>query len=268
MARRILSGAHVSAISRATRDDLARLFDLDSDDVALLMPAPHPQFTTEGLAADDPLQGLGLPARFLLATGGADPRKRNQALVHAWPLVLRRDGATGDDAARVPGATGDTTRRPGAPGGELLHLVIAGEPTRDEWEAALRAAIDESPSHAFIHRLPRLPFSALPALYRRAEALAFLSTHEGFGLPPLEAMASGTPVLVSPEGAVTEATGDAVLRIENVEENELANAVRDITQDAGLRADLRARGRERVALFSWEETARTMLTWIHANANG
>ena len=162
--------------------------------------------------------------------------------------------------------TGETTREPDAPGGPL-HLVIAGSPTRAEWETELSAEIERSPARAFIHRLPQLPFAALPALYQRAQALAFLSTHEGFGLPPLEAMACGTPVLAAREAAVIEAVGDAVHWVENLEEQELANAVREITRDLELRGDLRARGHERAALFSWDETAQTLLAWIRAKAD-
>ncbi|NNE07584.1 MAG: glycosyltransferase family 4 protein, partial [Gemmatimonadetes bacterium] len=288
MARRILRNAHVAAISRATRKDVVRLFEIERDEVVLLIPAPHPQFTGEAgdPAADDALGEIALPARYVLATGGGDPRKRNRALVRTWPRVLGSEGTMPEDAAgETAGAgmrgaggegttgettgettrevTGETTREPGAPGGPL-HLVIAGSPTRAEWETELRAEIEQSPARAFIHRLPQLPFAALPALYRRAQALAFLSTHEGFGLPPLEAMACGTPVLAAREPAVDEAVDDAVRRVESVEVGELSDAVREITCDAGLRADLRARGRERVARFSWDETARTLLTWIRS----
>ncbi len=277
MARRILRGAQVAAISRTTRNDLARLFDIEPDEVALLMPAPHPQFAAGGSdpPEHDALLELGLPARYVLATGGADPRKRNRALVRMWPRVLGDEGTLPESAAgksaggttrQVTGVTGDTTRELDAPDGPL-HLVIAGSPTRAEWETELRGEIERSAARVFIHRLPQLPFAALPALYQRAQALAFLSTHEGFGLPPLEAMACGTPVLAAREPAVTEAVGDAVRWVESVEEQELADAVREVTRDAGLRADLRARGRERAALFSWDETARTLLTWIHAKAN-
>lgn len=248
MARRILRSAHVAAISRTTRRDITRLFGLDSDDIALLVPSPHPQFRESDAAAPgqtdearEAFDALDLPARYVLATGGADPRKRNQALVTAWPLLA--DGA----------------------GAEPLHLVIAGSPTRAEWETDLLSTIHESPAAALIQRLPTVSFSALPALYRNAQMLAFLSTHEGFGLPPLEAMACGTPVLATRQDAVAEAAGNAVYWVESVEAQVLAGPIRNLTENTALRSDLIALGRERIARYSWEDTARTLLTWIRAN---
>jgi glycosyltransferase involved in cell wall biosynthesis len=94
----------------------------------------------------------------------------------------------------------------------------------------------------------------LAALYRLADAFVFPSLYEGFGLPPLEAMASGTPVISSNVSSLPEVVGDAALLIDPYEPAAIADAMRRVLTDANLRADLRARGFERARAFSWERS--------------
>ena len=96
----------------------------------------------------------------------------------------------------------------------------------------------------------------LRVLYQHAVALVFPSLYEGFGLPPLEAMAAGTPVIAMPISAVPEVAGDAVLYADGFSASALARAMESVAIDQRLRDDLRNRGLERVAAFRWEETAR------------
>jgi glycosyltransferase involved in cell wall biosynthesis len=99
----------------------------------------------------------------------------------------------------------------------------------------------------------------LPALYAAATAFVFPSLYEGFGLPPLEALAVGTPVICSNTSSLPEVVGDAALTFDPTAEEEIAAALRRITGDAELRADLRERGLQRAAQFSWERAARETL---------
>jgi len=104
-----------------------------------------------------------------------------------------------------------------------------------------------------------LPRDRLNRLYHAADALLFPSWYEGFGLPPLEAMASGLPVIASDRGSLPETAGDAALRVRPDSPEEMAEAVRRILSDEQLRNDLRARGLRQAAQFTWEKTARQTL---------
>ena len=99
----------------------------------------------------------------------------------------------------------------------------------------------------------------LPALYRGALAFVFPSLHEGFGLPPLEAMACGTPVVSSLATSLAEVVGDAALPIDPLDVDSIAAGIARILEDGSLRGELRARGLAQAARFSWEDTARR--TW-------
>jgi glycosyltransferase involved in cell wall biosynthesis len=96
----------------------------------------------------------------------------------------------------------------------------------------------------------------LAVLYRLADAFVFPSLYEGFGLPPLEAMASGTPVVTSNVSSLPEVVGDAALLIDPYEPQSIADALRRILTEPSLRADLRARGLARARAFSWERSIR------------
>src|SRR5205823_3913644 len=99
----------------------------------------------------------------------------------------------------------------------------------------------------------------LAALYQGAEALVYPSVYEGFGLPPLEAMAVGTPVIAMPISSVPEVGGDAILYPDGMAPRDLAEALRRIYDDRELRDVLIARGRARAAMFRWEQTAQQTL---------
>jgi len=105
-----------------------------------------------------------------------------------------------------------------------------------------------------------VPDDDLVTLYNRADALLFLSYSEGFGLPPLEAMACGTPVVASDRGAIPEVVGDAAAIVGPDDPLAIASALRRIVEDADHRADLVRRGRERAARFTWEKTAEAILS--------
>jgi len=96
----------------------------------------------------------------------------------------------------------------------------------------------------------------LPALYNGADLFVFPSLYEGFGLPVLEAMACGTPVVTSNTSSLPEVAGDAALLVDPYDVEEIATAMRRILEDEALTAELRAKGLARAKEFSWERTAR------------
>jgi glycosyltransferase involved in cell wall biosynthesis len=131
-----------------------------------------------------------------------------------------------------------------------LRLVFTGDAT-----AKIANWIESNHVTAAVHFVGRVPESRLPSLYRGAQALVFPSLYEGFGLPLLEAMASGTPAVTSNTTALAEVAGDAALLVDPTSVEQIAAAMRQIVGDDSLRRVLREKGLARAAEFSWESTA-------------
>jgi glycosyltransferase involved in cell wall biosynthesis len=130
-----------------------------------------------------------------------------------------------------------------------IHLMFTGDCTRE-----LTALIAQHRLAATVHFTGRVPEEDLPALYRGATALVFPSLYEGFGLPVLEAMACGTPVVTSKVTAMPEVAGDGALLVDPTSVAEISEAMRRIVSDASLRRRLPEKGLLRAAQFSWEKT--------------
>jgi len=138
-----------------------------------------------------------------------------------------------------------------------LRLVIIGD-TISQFPAVRQAVIKSRVEHA-VRFLGFVPFETLRCFYEYAAAFVFPSRHEGFGLPPLEAMACGTPVVTSNVSSLPEVVGDAAVLVNPENVLDIARGIREVLLDEGLRAELVRRGREQAARFSWERTARQML---------
>ena len=109
-----------------------------------------------------------------------------------------------------------------------------------------------------IRRLGYVTDAMLPVLYSGARTFVYPSLYEGFGLPPLEAMSCGTPVIVSTRSTLPEVVGDAGLQVEALDVDALADAMRRVIEDDGLRSVLSRKGIERAAGFSWQKCAQQM----------
>jgi glycosyltransferase involved in cell wall biosynthesis len=107
----------------------------------------------------------------------------------------------------------------------------------------------------------------LPALYRNAALFAFLSLYEGFGLPVLEAMACGTPVVCSNVSSLPEVAGDAALLVDPLDTGNIAESMARVLQDVGMQQDMVARGRSQAARFTWETAARQLLETLDGLGN-
>lgn len=166
----------------------------------------------------------GLPERFYLYAGTIEPRKNLLRLIQAWALLdkpFRHD------------------------------LVIAG---RLGWKTqAVREAAAAYDSH--VHCIGFVPQKDLPSLLSAADVFVWPSLWEGFGLPPLEAMACGTPVITSATSSLPETVGDAALLVNPLDTDAIGEAMRRLAGDQGLRADLAAKGRARAALMTWDSAA-------------
>jgi glycosyltransferase involved in cell wall biosynthesis len=138
-----------------------------------------------------------------------------------------------------------------------LRLIIIGD------EISRNPAVRHAVIHSRVENCARflgfVPFDTLRIFYECAEVFVFPSLYEGFGLPPLEAMASGTPVVTSNVSSLPEAVGDAAVLVNPENVFEIARGIREVLLDANLREKLIARGHEQAARFSWERTAREVM---------
>jgi len=152
----------------------------------------------------------------------------------------------------------------------LARLVKAFESTDSEWRLVLAGSfgygadevlrsIADSPRRSQIEVLGYVDSSTLANLYGRAGVFAFPSLDEGFGMPVLEAMAAGVPVLTSSRSALPEVSGDSALMVDPTSTEAIAEGLRRLTADQGLREDLVRRGFSRAGIFRWEDAIRA--TW-------
>jgi glycosyltransferase involved in cell wall biosynthesis len=223
--------AALPCISEATRADLVRHFPHAASKASVIPLAADPAFS-------DPVAQPGHPSLdrpYVLAVGTLEPRKNLERLIAAWASL--------DEPARH---------------GHVLALV---GPVG--WDAGpiLSAARD-----AGALLLGRVSEEELRALYAGAAAFAYPSLYEGFGLPILEAMAAGAPVLTSSVSSLPEVAGDAALLVDPHDPAAIATGLTRLLHEDGLADDLRTRGRVRAAAFSWERTARETLALLRSIA--
>ena len=221
----------IIAVSRSTKDDIVRHLAVDPERVAVVPegvdPSCRPLPRAEVEAALAPL-GL-VYGGYLLFLGTVEPRKNIGRLL---------------DAVMKAGA-------------DVGPLVLAGA---DGWgNDELRPRIAELARRGRVRPLGYVPEALRPTLLGGARAFLYPSLYEGFGLPPLEAMACGTPVVTSDVSSLPEVVGDAALLIDPLDVDGLAGAIRRLWDDEALRRDLRARGLARAQEFTWERTARLTL---------
>ncbi|HEX4979270.1 MAG TPA: glycosyltransferase family 1 protein [Acidimicrobiales bacterium] len=228
VSRAVRDGALVHVTTRAVADDVVELLGVEPDRVRVVASG------VDAPRGGDPEAGRRLAGaeRFVLALGTVEPRKALPDLVRAFDLVAERDGLR--DVA----------------------LVLAGP---DGWGTdALLAAVDSSPARRRIRRLGRVDDADRADLLAGATLLAMPSRDEGFGYPPLEAMAAGLPVVATTAGALRESIGDAGVLVAPGDVDALAEAIAEVLTSDDARERLVEAGRERVARFSWESFARGM----------
>jgi glycosyltransferase involved in cell wall biosynthesis len=227
--------------SAATGRDLAARFPPAAAKIRVVPHAADERFVP--LPPEDCLPVLarhGLPhGDYLLFVGNVEPRKNLVALIEAYGRMRKI----------IPRAP---------------RLAIAGGAG---WKnQAIHDAARTSPSTADIRFLGHVPDADLPLLVNGAVAFVYPSLYEGFGLPPLEAMACGTPVITSNRSSLPEVVGDAALVVDPYDRGALADAMARVVSDATLRDDLRARGLARAQRYSWDETARRTIA-VYEEAN-
>jgi glycosyltransferase involved in cell wall biosynthesis len=229
---------HIIAVSETTAGDLVQRLAVSPDRISVIYPGVDSVFTQP--AGDLNLQEVRrlfqLAEPFILAVGTIEPRKNYETLIRAFAEASRE------------------------PYGPRL-LVFAG---RRGWlsDAILNAG-DRFQAADRIRFLGYVADDKLAALYQAATALAMPSHYEGFGVPLIEAMASGTPIIASTGGSLPEIAGNAALLVAPDDVGGLKDALLRICSDTELRDGLIARGRMRSQLFTWEAAARAHLRIYH-----
>jgi glycosyltransferase involved in cell wall biosynthesis len=224
--------ARVITVSEASKRDILRYFTIPESRIEVIYNAIDERFWQQPTPDDMERvrQRYRLDAPFVLYTGNIKPHKNLERLIEAFN-VLRQ-----------------------SPHLKHVQLLIIGDEISKY--ASLRRAVHRYKLHKHVRFFGFVSDQTLAALYRLADVFVFPSLYEGFGLPPLEAMASGTPVITSNVSSLPEVVGDAALMIDPYDSSAIADALRRVLTDAALRADLRARGFDRARSFSWERSIR------------
>lgn len=224
--------ARVIAVSEQARREIVRLLRIPAERVSVIYEAPAAIFRPAAAAEQARVRAAyGLDGPFVLYVGTLEPRKNLVRLIQAWHR-LRQAGAI-EHRLVIVGAAG------------WQYAPIYSEAAR------LGAADLIFPGY--------VPLADLPALYSAADAFAFPSLSEGFGLPVVEAMACGTPVLISDTPALAEVAGPAALRVDPRSVDSIADGLGRLLGDAALHERLRAEGLARAASLSWLRAARETL---------
>ncbi|HJZ49219.1 MAG TPA: glycosyltransferase family 1 protein, partial [Roseiflexaceae bacterium] len=225
--------ARIITVSEHARADIVRLLRVPPDRVVVVPEAAAAMFHAASAEEQARVRArYQLDRPYVLYVGTLEPRKNLVRLIRAWHSLWSR--------------------------GAIAHqlMLVGGRGWQD---AAIYATIARIDCGDALRLAGYVPTEDLPALYSAADAFAFPSLSEGFGLPVIEAMACGTPALISTAPALRELAGDAALAVDPCDEQALADALERLLSDAALRADLRARGLRRAGAFSWDRAARRTL---------
>ncbi len=261
--RSVRRATHVLADSQATKDDLVELFGTPAEKITVLYSGVEARFAPvrDQAEIDRVCAKYQLPRPFILSVGTLQPRKNYGRLIEAFAEVIKHPerspaGAKPKDATVRDASFDSTAFRSGrlTPG---WHLVIAGG---KGWMAEpIFEQVKRSGLEGRVHFPGFVDDADLPALYSAADLFAYVSLYEGFGLPLLEAMACGTPVIGSRASSLPEVMGDAGLPVDPLDVDMIAHALREMIDQPELRARSIGLGLERAKLFTWDKAARELL---------
>ncbi len=219
---------HIIAVSEQTKRDVMAAYGVPAAKISVIYEAADRRFRPQPPEVVAEVRArYSLPPRYVLFVGTIEPRKNLGRVLAAFER-LHREGLT--DALVIVGKRG------------WLY---------DDFFAQLEA----SPAREAVIFPGFVPDADLPAIYAGSQAVAFPSEFEGFGLPVLEGMASGAPVICSNTSSLPEVAGDAALLVDPLDTDALAAALRRVLADPALAADLRSRGYAQAARFSWPRAA-------------
>jgi glycosyltransferase involved in cell wall biosynthesis len=215
----------VVTCSEHARGRIAEHLDISPERIHVVyLGIDHNRFSSESDDDERTLAGVPVPDRYVIYPANLWPHKNHGRLLQAFRNVDRP-----------------------------LELVLTGQTLgREAWLAALASELGIADR---VHHLGHVDASLLPALYRRAEGMVFPSLYEGFGSPPLEAMACGCPVAAASCGALAEVCGEAAIGFDPRNVEDMTAAIVRLVHDHALREQLRTAGSVRARSFTWDEAA-------------
>src|SRR3989449_1297333 len=223
--------ARVMTVSESSKRDILRFVDVKPEKIDVIYNAYDERFTIEPREEDvvRVRERYQLHDEFVLYAGNVKPHKNLERLIEAFDLVRAR-------------------------GLDRLKLVLIGDEISKY--AALRRAVHQHHLHKHVRFLGYMPHETMAVMYRLAGVFVFPSLYEGFGLPPLEAMASGTPVVTSNVSSLPEVAGDAAVPVDPYSVSSIVGGMRRVLSDPELASELRRKGLVRARDFSWERSVR------------
>jgi len=233
-ARVFMSGAarkaaRVITVSEASKRDIIQFLHTPADKVEVVYNGFDERLTSPSAEDEARVRDrFQLDAPFVLYVGTIKPHKNVDRLIEAFARLRQR-------------------------GMDNVKLLIIGDDISKY--SNLRRLVHRHQLHQHVRFLGFVSTDTLAALYQLARVFVFPSLYEGFGLPPLEAMANGTPVITSNVSSLPEVVADAALLIDPMDAGSIADAMHRVLTEPDLRADLVRRGRERVKAFSWQRSA-------------
>ena len=250
LTRRVLRGAtRIFAVSNFTKTEIEKLFEIPADRIEVVYNAIDERFLHgHASAADRELiaQRYQVTYPFLLYAGRISPHKNVVRMIEAFSALktaLERDQTYPD-----------------------LKLIIIGDDLSGNPD--LRRTVVRSGVQHDVRFLGFVPIEVLRIFYDEAKIFVFPSLYEGFGLPPLEAMAHGTPVVTSNVSSLPEVVGSAAVLVNPENVFEIMRALHRVLTDQALRDRLKQRGYQQTAKFSWETSVRRILETYHQIADG
>lgn len=231
MAMAASRATRVLTVSESSKADIMRFFGTDPGKIDVIYNAFDERFGIEPNEEEvvRVRERYQLHDEFVLYAGNVKPHKNLERLIDAFHIVRNR-------------------------GLDHLKLVMIGDDISKY--ASLRRAVHQYQLHKYVRFLGYLPEETLAVMYRLAGVFVFPSLYEGFGLPPLEAMASGTPVVTSNVSSLPEVAGDAAQLVDPYDPEAIADGIYRVLTDVDLRRDLRQKGLARARQFSWETSVR------------
>ena len=219
----------ILTVSESSKNDIIRFFGTDPAKIDVTYNSYDERFGIE--PAEEQMvrvrERYQLHDEFVLYAGNVKPHKNLERVIEAFHLVRQR-------------------------GLDHLKLVMIGDDISKY--ASLRRAVHQHQLHKYVRFLGYLPEETLAVMYRLASVFVFPSLYEGFGLPPLEAMASGTPVVTSNVSSLPEVAGDAAVLVDPYSPDAIADGIYTVLTDDGLAQSLRQKGLLRAKQFSWESS--------------
>jgi glycosyltransferase involved in cell wall biosynthesis len=221
----------VLTVSESSKRDILRFVDTEPERIDVIYNAYDESFAIEPEEEDMARvrERYQLHDEFVLYAGNVKPHKNLERLIQAFDLVRKQ-------------------------GLDHLKLVLIGDDISKY--TALRRAVHQHNLHKYVRFLGYMPEETLAVMYRLAGVFVFPSLYEGFGLPPLEAMASGTPVVTSNVSSMPEVAADAAVLVDPYDPQAIADGIYRVLTDERLRRDLVHKGIARAGMFSWEQSVR------------